>query len=347
MISLPNALFDIFHPDLEVMSTQHSPLTVSVTREIVESQHLVDCAVMSRDGLEMSFGDIDRAVIARSSLKPIQVLPLVSSGAADAFGFTDEDIALAAASHSGEPRHIERVRSMLDKIGLDETVLECGATRTIGEEAADVILSSGQQFQRIHNCCSGKHTGFLAIARHLNVDPAGYIQPEHPVQGLITRTVAMFTGVDLSTQVPGIDGCGIPTFGIPLSNLALSMVYLNTPSLVSGQDDATAAACRRVVDALSANPYWISGEGRDEVALSARATETHVAKIGAEGVFMASLPERGLGVALKARDGAKRAASRAIEVILEELGALSPAAIDPMVTNADGTVVGTMDVSWS
>lgn len=347
MISPYNALFDTFHPDLEQMSARFSPITISVTRKIVESQHLVDCAVMGRDGLQMAFGDVERGVIARSSIKPIQVIALVSSGAAAAFGFGAEHIALAAASHSGEAEHLDRVRSMLDKIGLDETALECGAARPLGKAAADNVVASGEPFGRIHNCCSGKHAGFLAIARHLGVDHAGYSQPDHRVQRLVTQSISTFSRVDLSTQAPGIDGCGIPTYGIPLANLAAAMLHLGSPDLLTNLDQETTDACRSIVEALGSNPFWMSGTGREEMTLAERANQPLVAKIGAEGVFMALLPDQEVGVALKVRDGAERAACLAIEAVLEQLGALAPRTIDPIVTNAEGTVVGSMDASWS
>lgn len=329
------------------MSLLRSPICVSRTRQIVESEHLVDCAVVGRDGLIQAFGDVERAVIARSSLKPIQVIPVVRSGAAEAFGFSHEDIALAASSHSGEPDHLDRVRGMLDKIGLDESALECGAARPFGKAAADAVLASGVPIRPIHNCCSGKHAGFLAIARHLGIDHVGYVQPDHEVQGLVAQSVSTFTGVDVSDQTPGIDGCGIPTFGIPLANLAAAMLHLGSPDLLAHADQPTADACTVVVEALGANPYWISGPDREEMSLAAKVNEPLVAKIGAEGVFMALLPDREVGVALKVRDGADRASGIAIAAVLEDLGALAPNAIDPTVTNAEGTVVGTMNASWS
>lgn len=329
------------------MGPKFTPLLAVQSREVAESEHLVDCAVWSSNGLEMAFGDVSRAVIPRSSIKPIQVIPLVASGAADAFGFSDEDIALATASHSAEIRHLDRVESMLKRADLDAELLECGATRPISEVEGDRVVRSGEPFGRIHNCCSGKHAGFLAIARHLGIDPAGYIQPEHEVQQLVTSAIERFTGFDLSNQTPGIDGCGIPTYAIPLERLAASMVALVAPNAVAELSDTDRQAAERVAPALATNPYWISGTDRCEVILDQRSTEPLISKVGAEGVYMAALPARGLGIALKARDGARRAADTAMEAVLTELGVLSPGPAVHTVTNSAGTVVGTMNVSWS
>lgn len=323
-----------------------SAIRVVLTRSIVESEHLIDAVIFGPNGVKSSFGDIERPVIARSSLKPLQVLPLVSTGAAAAFGFTEEEIALAAASHSAEHMHLDRVEDILDRIGLGVSALECGPARPLSEEQADRIVGLGQAFEPIHNCCSGKHAAFLAIAQHLGVDHAGYIEPDHPVQRLVTSAIEAFTGFDLSSQTPGIDGCGIPTYAVPLKLLAFSMMRLVRADGQSMNDTALAAAATKVVDALAPHPEWMSGAGRAEVLFNERATEPLIGKIGAEGVFVAALPRRGLGVALKARDGARRAADLAMEAILVDLGVLPESAAGRTVTNAAGTVVGTMQVSW-
>lgn len=328
--------------------TQHfSPIRIVQTRSVAESEHLVDAAIVGVHEVEKAFGDVDRSVIARSALKPIQVMPLVTSGAADAFSFSDEDIALGAASHSAEIMHLDRTAAILERIGLGESSLECGAARPLSPEQADRVVASGEPFRRIHNCCSGKHAGFLAIAQHLGIDPAGYIEPDHEVQRLVTGAIAAFTGVDVSSQESGIDGCGIPTHSVPLRLLACSMARLVRANEVDELDETATRAADRVVAALSANPRWMSGEGRAEVQFAERSTEPLLCKIGAEGVFTAALPERGLGIAVKARDGARRAGDVAMESILTNLGVLAEREAVHTVVNAEGTVVGTMYASWS
>ncbi len=329
------------------MSSTFTPLRAVQTRAVDESEHVVDCAIWSPNGLEMAFGDVSRPVIPRSSIKPIQVMPVVTSGAASAFDFSDEDIALATASHSAEVAHLQRVEAILKRIGLDPSSLGCGATRPVSEVETDRVLRSGEPFQRIHNCCSGKHAGFLAIAQHLGIDPVGYLHPDHDVQRLVTTAIETFTGVDLSDQAPGVDGCGIPTHAIPLERLAASMFTLVRPTEESELDEAHVHAADRVARALEAHPFWMSGTDRCEVILAERSNEPLISKVGAEGVYMAALPDRGFGIALKARDGARRAADTAMEAVLTELGVLSPGAPVHTVTNSAGTVVGTMNVSWS
>jgi L-asparaginase II len=315
--------------------SSENPLVVSVTRDPnVESVHLVDVVIADANGVSQSWGDHSRAVMARSAIKPIQTLPLVASGAADAYGLTNQHLALACASHSGEPEHLAAVERWLDSIGGSPDWLECGAAKPIGPDAAQAV---GANFTSLHNCCSGKHAGFLTLATHLGLERSGYIGPDHPVQQEILRAVEVFTGVSLDGVRPGVDGCGIPTHPIPLANLAQSMARLVNPT---GLDVRWQEAARRVVAAASAEPWWMSGTGRHEMLLHQDANQPLVCKTGAEGVFMAAIPGSGLGVALKARDGATRAANAAITATLESLGLITPEASNIAVTNAAGKVVG-------
>lgn len=313
-------------------------LTIEVRRgDLVESVHEVNAVVASADGIVESWGDADAPTIARSAVKSVQAIPLLTSGAADAFSLSDEELGLACASHNAEPRHIEAVTAWLDRIGLDAGALECGPSRPLGVAAADGLIAEGQQFQPIHNCCSGKHTGFLSIAQHLGHDPAGYIGLDHPVQQMVTTAVEAFTGTSLDGARGGIDGCGIPVFAIPVAGLATAMARLVNPSNVP---DDMAAAAIRLSAALPSVSFWVSGTDRAEVEIAASASEPIIAKTGAEGVFMAALPDQGLGIALKARDGAKRAAEIAIGAVLDRLGALSEPVLQPPVRNTLGDQVG-------
>ncbi len=317
------------------MNTDSAPIQVLLRRDTAESEHRIDAAVVDGNGLVAAYGDHARPTIPRSSIKPIQVLPLIRTGAAEAFSVSDVELTLGAASHSGEAEHVTAVDAWLERIGLDRSALECGSDRPISVDEADRLLRDGQTFGAIHNCCSGKHAGFLTIAQHLGVDPAGYIHREHPVQQLVTAAIAEFTGVDVDSQTSGIDGCGIPTFSIPLDALARSM-----SALVTSDDPAA----QRVASALGANAFWISGTDRMEVRVCAVATEPVVLKAGAEGVYMAALPDRGIGIALKTNDGASRAAEIALAGILEQLGVIPEGLATTDVTNKAGTVVGTMQV---
>jgi len=314
------------------MDTVRGPIAVVLTRDVEESTHLVDIAVAHESGRVEMFGNVETQVIPRSAIKPIQAIPLVRSGAAAAFDISPTEIALAGSSHSGESEHVTAVANWLAKIGVDESVLECGADRPISKAAADRLLTEGVPHAPIHNCCSGKHTGFLTTCRHLGYDTADYIGRPHPVQQLVTEAIAQFTEVDVHGQSSGIDGCGIGA-------LARSMVNLVRPDRF---DADTAAAAAQICDAYVKHPWWVSGSGRPEVELSAVATEPIVLKGGAEGVFVAALPTRGIGIALKVRDGAQRAAATAVAVMLEYLEVVAPATSRVELTNRAGTVVGEM-----
>ncbi len=319
------------------MSDTRAPIAVELTRDVVESVHLVDAVVATVDGPVTVWGDASAPIIPRSAIKPIQVLPLLRTGAAEAFGVSDIEVSLGAASHSGQPDHVKAVAAWLERIGYSSGVLECGPDRPIHVPSADDLLATGIPFAPIHNCCSGKHAGFLTVCRHLGFDPAGYIERAHPIQELVTAAIEEFTEVDLSDATNGADGCGIPTFTFPAHRLAHAMARLVTPAAL---DDVTAAAADRVVRSMSEHAWWMSGTDRAEDEFAEVASEPLVSKGGAEGVFMAALPERGIGIALKARDGAHRAADQAMAAVLANLDVLPAAiAVDP-ITNKAGTVVG-------
>ncbi len=324
-------------------------MRVELTRgDVVESRHEIDVVIADRSGPAVVWGDPDRSVIPRSAIKFVQALPLLTTGAAKRFDVSDIELALACSSHSGERAHVEAVLAWLDRIGCGESDLECGPSVPIGEQAAADHHRSGAAASAILNCCSGKHAGFLTVARHLGLDTEGYIRPDHPVQRMVTGSIEELTGYRLDSQRPGIDGCGIPTFAIPLSGLATAMSRLVTGD---GLDNVSAAAAERIVNAYQGRQFWVSGTGRHEVILGDAIDEPFVAKIGAEGVFMVGLPNRGLGIALKAADGASRACEAAVSATLAWLGVLgsnggdgpSPAqALE--LKNKAGTVIGQRSV---
>ncbi len=316
------------------MSGDSQPIQIRVTRGVLESEHLVDALVFGANGPEISAGDISRVVLPRSAIKPIQVLPLIETGAAERFEVTDDEIALGSASHSAQPEHLEAVVGWLQRIGLDRDALECGPGRPLSTTVADDLLRQGQRFEPIHNCCSGKHTSFLTVAQHLGHNPQGYVSREHPVQQLVADAIARYTGVDTTDLDYGIDGCGIPTFALPLDSLAMSMQRLAT------SDDEPA---RRVTQALPGRASLLSGVGRQELLVQTHAKEPLLVKGGAEGVFMGALPQRGIGFALKARDGAERAANAALAWLLVELDAIDQKLLATKVLNKAGTVVGTTE----
>lgn len=309
-----------------------------MTRGVVESEHLVDALIVDSNGAIISAGDVTRTILARSAIKPIQVLPLLETGAADRFAVTDDEIALGCASHSAQPEHLADVDAWLQRIGLNRDALECGPGRPLSPAVADELLRQGQDFAPIHNCCSGKHAAFLTVAQHLGHDPQGYINRDHPVQQLVADAIARYTGIDTTDVDHGIDGCGIPTFALSLDALAHSM-----QRLAASDDDAA----QRVRQALPGRAFLLSGVDRQETRVETHAKEPLFVKGGAEGVFMGAIPQRGIGFALKARDGAERAANAAVARLLVELGAVDSVLLDTKVLNAAGTVVGTTEAHLS
>jgi L-asparaginase II len=315
------------------------PVLVEITRGgWVESRHRGAVAIADASGaLVWSAGDVERPVFGRSSLKMLQALPLVESGAADAWGVSPEELALACASHSGEPAHVEAVAAWLARIGCDETCLACGAHAPLNEAAARALLLDGRVPSRLHNNCSGKHTGFLTLARHLGADVAGYERPDHPVQRRVLGAIGEMAGLDVAALPVGVDGCAAPAPALPLRALAAAIARIADPS---GLAPARAEAARRLDSAVRAHPFQVAGTGRACTAIIQAAEGAISVKGGAEGVYVAVLSGLGLGIALKIDDGAGRAAETAIAALLVGLGAV-PAAAPAIAALADAPVLDT------
>jgi L-asparaginase II len=296
-----------------------NPVLVEVTRgPLVESTHRGAVAVSDAEGrLRLAVGDVQRPIFSRSALKPIQAVPLIESGAAGKFSLSDEEIALACASHSGEPQHTMRIAAWQERIGCTVGDLACGPHRPINEATATAMVRSGEKWTSLHNNCSGKHTGFMTLARGLGVPVQGYQEVGHPVQRRVEKALTELAGI--SGPLPyGVDGCTVPNFALPLAALARAMAALAD---MSGLSENRAAACRRVVTSMLAHPELLAGTGRPCTQLMRQARDMAV-KTGAEGVYVAILPALGFGVALKIDDGAGRAAETAIASVLIALGAV-------------------------
>ncbi len=300
-----------------------NPVLVELTRgSLVESVHRGAVAIASADGdIVFSLGDIETPVYPRSSLKPIQALPLLESGAADAFGLGDEEIALACASHSGEPMHTDRVRAWLQRIGLSASDLACGPHPVRYEPVWEAMVRRGEAATTIHNNCSGKHSGFLTVARHWDIANAGYEHHDHPVQQAVAEALKELSGIK-SDFAWGVDGCLAPNFALPLSGFARAFAKLARPEALP---EPRATAAQRIVRAMTAHPELVAGTGRACTAFMRAAKGRAAVKTGAEGYFAAIVPERGLGIALKIDDGAGRAAETAMAAILDKLGLLDQA----------------------
>jgi len=312
-----------------------NPVLVEVMRgTVVESRHAGAIAVAVASGrLVLALGDTTRPIFPRSAVKALQAIPLVESGGADAFGLGDAELAVACASHSGDRVHIEAVRSLLDKAGLDESYLACGAHWPVSDTAFRELMQGGERPRAIHNNCSGKHAGMLAAAVHLGLDPRGYERPDHGLQVMIAGIISEICGVRLSRDGIGIDGCSVPTWALPLAALARGFARFGTGTGLSATRARAAERLRRACFNL---PVLVAGEGRfDTVAMGALAPAVFV-KGGAEGVHCAALPELGVGIALKVDDGAKRGTERALA---EVLAALVPGARTALAGQLEGELL--------
>ena len=320
-----------------------NPILVEVTRgPLVESVHRGALAMARADGTVIaSLGDVERPVYPRSSLKPIQALPLVESGAAEAFGLSNEEVALACASHSGETMHTSRVAAWLRKIGCSEADLACGPHPPRYEPTWIEMVRHGYRASRVHNNCSGKHTGFLTLARHWGIATDGYEHHDHPVQRAVAKTLAELGGLK-GELAWGIDGCAAPNFALPLAAFARALAKLGDPSALP---ENRVAAARRIVRAMMAHPDLVAGTGRSDTILMQAASGRAATKAGAEGFYAAIVPEAGLGIAVKIDDGAGRAAETVIAAMLDKLGVLpnltpARALVRAPVLNTRNEVVG-------
>ena len=295
-----------------------NPVLVEAWRgNAVESFHRGAVAVVDAGGaLVASLGDLDRPGFARSAIKLLQALPLVESGAADRLALTDEELALACASHGGEPAHTRTAAAMLAKAGLDETVLECGAHWPYHEASAHALAAAGGTPGALHNNCSGKHAGFVCLGclmagvRDRRGFLAGYVQPDHAVMREVSAAVQAATGCDLARAPRGIDGCGIPTHAIALRQLAHGYARAGTGV---GLSPGHAGAALRLRGAVARAPFMVGGSTRVDSLVMQALGERVCCKVGAEGMYCAALPEAGLGVAIKVDDGST---ARACEVVL-------------------------------
>jgi L-asparaginase II len=322
-----------------------NPVLVEVTRgALVESRHRGAVAVCDAEGNSaLAVGDVTSPIFPRSAVKALQALPLFEQGAAERFALTDEELALACASHSGEAAHVAGVESMLAKAGLKPSDLRCGAHWPIAQAAAATVARSGAP-TALHNNCSGKHAGFLCVARAIGVDVADYWRPAHPVQRLVRGVLEDFTGASVGEACCAIDGCSVPTWAVPLHNLAHGFAKLGTGRGVSAE---RARAATRLRHACAAAPWFVAGTGRFCTEIMQLFGQRVFVKTGAEGVYCAALPQQALGIAVKCDDGAGRAAQAIMAAVLARflpLTASERAALErfvaPVQRNWNGFEVG-------
>jgi L-asparaginase II len=301
--------------------TQHAmpnPVLVEVTRGgLVESRHRAALAVVDCEGATvLTLGDVAAPVFPRSAVKALQALVLIESGGAERFGLGEEELALACASHSGEPAHVAGVGRMLRAAGLDVSALACGTHWPIHQPSAQALARAGGTASALHNNCSGKHAGFLCAARAMATEINSYVGAQHPVQRAVKAVLEDLIGAAIPDERRAIDGCSVPTWALPVADLARAFARFGTGHKFAPQ---RAAASRRLRAACSAKPWFVAGSGRFCTEIMEHFGARVFVKTGAEGIFCAALPELGYGVALKCDDGNARAAEAAMAAVIARM----------------------------
>ena len=322
-----------------------NPVLINLTRgNLIESFHRGSLCIAQGDGEPLlALGNVTSLVYPRSAIKVLQALPLVESGAADAFGLSNKELALSCASHNGERMHSETAGVMLAKLGLSKNDLACGSHWPMYEEAARDLAVSGETPSALHNNCSGKHAGMLTLATHLEASVQGYEDVDHIVQRQVRQAIEEMTGKATSPEHCGIDGCSLPTWAMPLQGLAGAFARL---AALEGLAPERAVACKRLIHACTSEPQMVEGTGRFGTGVMRALGGAVFAKGGAEGVYCAAFPEQGIGLALKMDDGARRGAEAvAAHVMASVLAGQVKSAGDLLtqqLTNWRGLNVGEM-----
>ena len=312
---------------------EDAPLAAVMRGAHLESVHRGRLAVCDPAGNVLeAIGDPEAYIYARSSAKPFQALPLVLSGAADAFGLTDREFAVACASHNAEEPHLAAVRSILEKAGLAEDDLQSGAHLPMYEPEADRLIRSGQEPRPVHSNCSGKHAGMLAVCVHEGYDTT-YRDPSHPLQRRILGLLAGVCGLQEDEVLVAGDNCGVPAFALPLRSFATGLARVATGNALP---DELVEAALRIRDAMREHPFMVAGTGRFDTELM-DSTDLLV-KGGAEAV-LATGSQEGWGMALKVSDGSERAVRPAALAALDGMGIEVPEAVS-IVRGLHGETVG-------
>jgi L-asparaginase II len=316
---------------------------VEVTRAgAVESRHRIHVAVVDSAGaLRAASGEPDLVTFWRSAAKPIQAAAVVQDGAMARFGLTERELALCCGSHAGGAAHVRVAGSILEKVGCAADMLACGPHPPFDAGARRELEERGLEPGRLHNNCSGKHAGMLAVARVRGWDAEGYHLPAHPVQARLLEEVTRWTGLPREAIGIGVDGCGVVCYALPLRRMALAFASF---AAAARQGERAPAA---VVAAMAAHPEMVAGPGRICTELGRLSEGRLFAKVGAEGVYCVGVPGAELGIALKVEDGAERAVAPAVAGVLRELDLISEDDFGALhrhvfreITNTRGEVTG-------
>lgn len=328
-----------------------NPVLAEVTRgSVVESLHRGTAAVAGPGGeVIAAWGDVDAPHYPRSAIKPLQAIPFVASGAADAFSLGNEEIAISAASHMAGRRHVAVVRDWLSRLGLSEADLVCGAIEPGDREEAAALIKAGEKPTRAYNNCSGKHAGFLTTSLHMGLPASAYADAKGEEQRTVRHLLSDLSDFDLGRVEPAADGCGIPTLPMPIAGLARACARMADPDSLK-PDHGEAA--KRIIAAMAAEPELVRGPGEFDTVAIAAGNGAFVTKVGAEGVSAGIVPAKGIGIAVKIDDGGRRAADVVMANILDAIGvldrnarnALAPWLVEP-VLNTLGNRVGEIRIS--
>lgn len=312
----------------------------------IESTHRGSLAVVDENGIILySVGDPYSFAYLRSAAKPFQVVPMVEAGGIERFGFNDEEIAIMTSSHGGEEKHVETVKRIFDKMGCDIEALDCGVAAPLYSTEARRILKSGREFQQLHNPCSGKHSCMIALAILKGYEIQGYVRPNHPVQQEMLDVICDMTELCKEEIKIGIDGCGVPVFGLPIYNMAKAYSKLAKPEGVN--PGSRGEALKIIGRAMSQNPYLVAGTGRLDTLLMETTGGRLIAKLGMEGVYCIGVIGKGIGITVKIEDGHYRAVDPVAVELLRRLDLITPDEFEQLkdswlvkIKNHRGDVVG-------
>ena len=308
-----------------------NPIAVELTRGgIVECSHRASIAIVDGNGdVVRHHGNVESPIFPRSAVKILQAMPMVESGAADAFKLTPQEIALTCASHIGEKQHAHTAECILHKIGLGEPDLECGCHRPTSLPRHEAMIRDNETLTQLHNNCSGKHAGMLALAQQKGWDSKGYVEQTHPVQQSILGTMEMMFGCDMSHAPVDVDGCSAPAWAVPLKNMAYAFAQVADPSRLPTEKEHAVCTLR---DAVTANPYYIAGTKKFDTTVMQALGDKAFIKVGAMAVHGIALPEYGLGIAIKVDSGFSQASETIAINLMHQIGVLDGISDDAMDT---------------
>ena len=328
------------------MAETASPVVATVTRAgRVESIHRGFGAVADPEGnVVASFGDAEAPVYWRSAAKPFQIMPFLEGGGAAAFSLSASEVALACASHDGEPLHVETARGMLEKGNFSEGDLRCGAHAPYDDASAAELLRAGRPFTQLHNNCSGKHAAMLLACRLFGFDPKSYDAPDHPLQKRIKERIAFYSMFPEEKIEIGVDGCSLPVFRLPISRLATAYARLLAPEPLPSEPAAAFSARREAAGAMTGNPFFVSGTRQFTTRFLEAGGGRWIGKEGAEGVYAIGVASPARGIAFKIDDGGGRARYALAMDLVDRFGGGAPASLAefsrPQLRNVRGALVG-------